>query len=108
MQAGWQLVCGQRVGNGVRFGRGAPAEFRREARGHDEADGDGFTVQVGAVTSDSFNGVTESMSEVEQRAAAMGAGFAFIAGHDARLDLDAATNDAREERVIPSQGRVGL
>ena len=59
-------------------------------------------MQVGAVTSDGFHRMAESVSEVEQRATAMGAGFAFIAGHDARLDLDAATDDAREERVIPS------
>ena len=65
-------------------------------------------MQIRSVARSGLDGVTESMSKVEERAAALGAGLTFVASDDAGLDLDAAADHAREERMIPGERRVLL
>jgi hypothetical protein len=71
-----------------------------EESGGDHAPGDGFAVLVAAVPGCAFEGMGESVAEIEDFAEA---GFAFIAADDAGFDLDIARDELAECRAIAPQ-----
>ena len=64
-------------------------ELRRIIGGQHHADGNRFTVHQGAVIEQYFQGVSEGVAEIEQRAVAL---FGFIAGHDVGFQPAASGN----------------
>jgi len=76
------------------------AQFVSKKRSGDHAPGDGFSVLVAAVLGCAFEGMGESVAEIEDFAKA---GFAFIATDDAGFDLYVARNERAKCRTIAAQ-----
>ena len=74
----------------------AHARFVSQQRGSHHAPGDGFAVLEAAIFRDAFEGVGESVAEIEDFAEA---GFAFVGADDAGLDHGIA-RDQKFERVF--------
>ena len=85
-------------------GRGEMSELLRQPRRGGETDGHRLAVQIAPVASHLFDGMAESVPEIQQRTAALRRQFAFIRLDNARLDRTAAADDRRQFGAGGRQG----
>jgi len=68
----------------------------RQPRRPGEADGDRLAVQVDAVTRGLLDRMPKSVTEIQQRPAALGRGLPFVGLHDGGFHLAATADDGRQ------------